>query len=89
MQRRVVAGEHAGGHVHAGDQHRLARIHIERTRLALLDHGVDRQVAGADVFGQPQVNQLVGCKLVVHAWLQGSGGPVGWCRGLEVNAKNT
>ncbi|MNS68368.1 hypothetical protein D3C72_1016480 [compost metagenome] len=65
-QRRVVAGEDARGDVDAGDQHGLAGIHAERAGFTWLDHRMDRQVADANVLGQPEIDQFVGGKDVIH-----------------------
>ncbi|MNT27210.1 hypothetical protein D3C72_1628310 [compost metagenome] len=72
-QRRIVAREDACRHVDAGDKHRLAGVHAEGAGLSRFNHGLDGQVADADVFGQPEVDQLVGGENVVHEGLLNGG----------------
>ena len=60
---------HRFGHRDARHRHRFARVHVEAGLLRCVDHGLGREIKSADVFGQPEIDQAVGGKGVVHGGL--------------------
>ena len=65
-QARVVAVEDISREFDPRDRHRLARVHQEPAGLAGFDHELHRQVAVADIFGQPRINKTARGEAVVH-----------------------
>ena len=65
-QPGVVAAEHVGGDFDAGDVHGLARVHVEMGLGVRVDHQLDGQVAIADVLLEPEVDQALDGKPVIH-----------------------
>ena len=56
---RIVVPKYHGGDLDAGHRHRLACVHPECAIGIRVDHDLAGQVAGADVLGEPEVDQPV------------------------------
>ena len=63
---RIVVAKYGGADFETGHGLRLAGVHLELGPCVGVDHGLDREVAGANILGEPQIDQAAGHITIKH-----------------------